>query len=369
MRVLHIIDSGGMYGAEVMLLNLATEHIRQGLLPIIASIGGNGCDEKAIEVEARKRNIPVKSFRMHPGPNFFGAWRIINYARSHKCELLHSHGYKGNILLGCIPKRFCQLPLISTVHGWTSIGDTFSRMHLYEWFDSRILSRMDAVVLVNKGMLTHPKLSNIKNTFHIINNGISTEHPDDYPCEDIIIRQGKDLKIVAVGRLSPEKGFDILLKALALVAEEGYEVSLTLFGEGEMREKLGKLVEELGLHEQVAMPGFIENVASTFSCFDLLVMPSFTEGLPITLLEAMRAEIPIIASKVGGIPNVIQHGVGGLLVAPGNVKELADSICRLICSEEQTRQFAKQSELDFKQLYSAKLMADSYKQLYATLVA
>ena len=105
MRVLHIIDSGGMYGAEVMLLNLVEEQIRQGLKPVIASIGDNQTGEKPLEIEAHKRGFPLKIFRMRPGPNFIGAWKILNYAKSIDCNLLHSHGYKGNILFGFLPKK------------------------------------------------------------------------------------------------------------------------------------------------------------------------------------------------------------------------------------------------------------------------
>lgn len=369
MRVLHIIDSGGMYGAEVMLLNLVTEQIKQGLEPIIASIGNKGCREKAIEVEARKRDIPVVTFRMRPGPNILGAWRMIKYARSHKCDLIHSHGYKGNILIGYIPKSIRKIPLITTVHGWTSTGTTFSRMRLYEWLDSLTLPKIDAVVFVNKGMLTHPRLTNKeKINLHVVNNGISTESTDLYPCNELNLKPGKDLKIIAVGRLSPEKGFDILLKALALVVREGHEISLALFGDGGGRSQFENMVSELDLQENVILPGFIGDVAATFSCFDLLVMSSFTEGLPITLLEAMRAKIPVIASKVGGIPNVIQDGVSGVLVEPGNVAELAAAIVQFVRFKDQGRQFAKQSELLFRQQYTAGKMADSYKKLYNTIV-
>ena len=130
--------------------------------------------EKPLEIEARQRDFPVKTFRMRPGPNFIGAWKILNYAKSIDCHLLHSHGYKGNILFGFIPKKIRHLPLITTLHGWTSSGTTFSRMRLYEMLDSWSLSRMDAVVLVNEGMLAHPRLAGRNNVnFHIVNNGIS----------------------------------------------------------------------------------------------------------------------------------------------------------------------------------------------------
>ncbi|MFT5728837.1 MAG: glycosyltransferase involved in cell wall biosynthesis [Desulforhopalus sp.] len=370
MHILHIIDSGGMYGAEVMLLNLVEEQVRQGLKPVIASIGDKHSCEKPFETEACKRNFPIKIFRMRPGPNFIGAREILNFAKSIHCDLLHSHGYKGNILFGFIPKKIRRLPLITTLHGWTSSGASFSRMHLYELLDSWALSRMDAVVLVNKGMLAHSRLAgrdNIK--FHIVNNGINVEEPESYPCAELKLRQVRDANIVAVGRLSPEKGFNVLLKAIARVVENGGDVSLVIFGEGRLRRKLEELILQLGLQGRVKMSGFVSNVAATFSCFDLLVMPSLTEGLPITLLEAMRGKLPVIASKVGGIPNVLEDGVGGILVEAGDEIGLAEAINQLVGSGSRCKQLAEEAHLIFKQRYSSTQMETAYRQIYTdTLV-
>ncbi len=359
-----------MYGAEMMLLNLAREQILQGLQPIICSIGENHCGMKAIEVEACKSQIPVESFRMRSGPNAAGALEILKYAKAKNCDLLHSHGYKGNILFGYIPKRIRILPLITTVHGWTSTGTAFSLMRLYEWLDSLTLFRMDAVVLVNKNMLSHPNLIGKKKVrLHIVDNGIVEKEPVAYPRENLQLKQDRGLNLVAVGRLSPEKGFDVLLKSLARVGERGVEVTLVLFGEGGGRRKLEDLISQLGLQKRVKMPGFFENAAATFSYFDALVMPSLTEGLPITLLEAMRAKLPVIASKVGGIPDVLRNGVSGLLVRKGDVEELATAIRKLASSQSTRRELSREAHLIFLKNYSAAQMAASYRKIYSEILS
>ncbi len=292
MRILHIIDSAGLYGAEMMLLNLVEEQIKQGLKPVIASIGDMKSEEKPLEFEAGKRGFSIRTFRMRAGPNFSGAKEILKFAKSIDCDLLHSHGFKGNILFGYIPKKSRCLPLITTLHGWTSAGRPFSRMHLYELLDSWTLPRLDAVVLVNEGMLSHPRLAGRDNVrYHIVNNGISLNAPESFPCGDLQLNCTTNLNIIAVGRLSPEKGFEVLIKAIARVLDNGLDISLVLFGEGRQRQNLENLVRHLGLQERVSMPGFMSNVAAAFSCFDLLVVPSFTEGLPITILEAMRGKL------------------------------------------------------------------------------
>lgn len=369
MRILHIIDSAGMYGAEVMLLTLAGEQIRQGLRPIICSIGTRAIGEKEIEREARKDNIPVVAFRMLSGPNFIGAWQIVKYAGFTHCDVLHTHGYRGNILFGSLPKKIRLLPLMATLHGWTSSTKPFSRMRLYKWMDAKMLSRMDAVVVVSDGMLGKAGIStNNQVNLHVVHNGIKDEQHDNIVYDNFTNPAPARTKLIAAGRLSPEKGFDILIKAIARVAADGIDVSLVLFGEGKERKKLTQLIELHNLQDRVQMPGFVENVATVFAEFDALILPSFTEGLPITLLEAMRAKLPVIASHVGGIPNALNGGQAGVLVSPGNVEELAEAIAKLSQSKKIRHDLAETANSLFKKHYTAYKMTQSYTRIYADLL-
>ena len=97
MKILHIIDSGGLYGAEMVLLNLVAEQIKLGLEPTIASIGEKGIVEKPLETEVIKRGFKLKKFRMQPGPDYMGASKILRFAKQEYFDLMHSHGYEGNI--------------------------------------------------------------------------------------------------------------------------------------------------------------------------------------------------------------------------------------------------------------------------------
>jgi hypothetical protein len=103
LKVLHLIDSGGLYGAEKMLLSLVQEQLKQGLDPMILSAGEPGTDEKPIEAEARNKGLPVTAWRMAPGLNLKESWKILKWAQDNKYQLLHSHGFKFNVLLGMYP--------------------------------------------------------------------------------------------------------------------------------------------------------------------------------------------------------------------------------------------------------------------------
>lgn len=374
MKILHVIDSGGLYGAEVMLLNLMSEQVAMGLEPIMASIGDPGTTEKPLETEAIRRGLSVKVFRMRPGPNLWGALKVLRFARSELVDLLHSHGYKGNILFGLMPRMLRRIPMIATVHGWTWTGG-ISRMGFYEWLDSVSLRYIDRVVLVNEAMREHPRLKRQANiSLAVVNNGIPGETFSEADREgDEINRKILDfcrekLTIGAIGRLSPEKGFDLLLEAVAGLVAEGEDVQLLLLGEGGLRRSLEEKAQKFGLEKRVFMPGYVNNARNYLPFIQLYAMPSLTEGLPIVLLEAMQAGVPIVASKVGGIPNVLGNGQAGLLIAPGNVASLKDGLREVIRNSEAARQRALVAQQRAHSQYSSQIMATKYLEIYEQVV-
>ena len=398
MKVLHIIDSGGLYGAEVMLLNLVHEQIKMGLEPTICSIGEKGVLEKPIEAEAVKRGFKVTRFRMMAGPNIFGAFKILRYAKREKFDILHSHGYKGNILFGFIPKAMRRLPLITTVHGWTSTtSSSFSKMKLYEWLDVRSLRHMDRVILVNKGMLSNPRLkvANLQN-LTVINNGIPPikRINPKFPLsqgeglgeggngevfefkqnslsntldKDIVNFCKEGFVVGAIGRLSYEKGFNYLIEAVAGLAGEIPNIKLVIIGEGGERGFLEKMVSDLGLQGKVLMPGYRDAAHRYLPLFKIFVMPSLTEGLPITLLEAMQYEVPIVATGVGGIPALLEGGSAGVLVNPGDTAGLVEALGLLKRDSKLAVRLSKRDKEAVMLKYSSRKMAAEYLEIYKSI--
>jgi glycosyltransferase involved in cell wall biosynthesis len=374
MKILHIIDSGGLYGAEVMLLNLMAEQVKLGLEPVLVSIGEHHNEEKPLEKEARRRGLQVKTFRMLPGPNIAGALRVLRYARQNRFDLLHSHGYKGNILFGFIPGKIRRLPMVNTVHGWTWTGG-MTRMMIYEWLDSMSLAFMDRVVLVNEAMKDHARLrKRSRLAVEVVANGIPVESLPDSRADKMELnleildfcREG--YTIGAIGRLSQEKGFDVLLEAVAGLVTEGRDVRLALLGEGGLRGRLEDKVKALGLGQRVLMPGYVKSAGNYLSYFKLFVMPSLTEGLPIVLLEAMRAGVPIAASRVGGIPNVLDEGRAGLLLEPGNVEALKRGIAEVIMNPAEAEQRLHAARKRVREEFSSRIMAEKYLEIYRRVV-
>ena len=368
MNILHIIDSGGLYGAEVMLLQLMREQQVLGHNPVLASIGGRGIAEKAIEAEAKRLDLRFQTFRMANGPNFLGALDILRFARTINAELLHSHGYKSNILFGLLPSRIRRLPMVSTVHGWTS-GGRLTKMAVYEWLDKISLRRVDQVVMVNPLMQQLPALQRLQHTA-VIENGIGA------PVERAAVLNSDIIKfihqrttIVAVGRFSPEKGFGSLLDAVAQLVREGHDVQLLLLGEGGLRQKLIDQASALQLSERVLMPGHVAQVNEYLPLCAVFAMPSLTEGLPIALLEAMHAGVAVVASEVGGIPDVLDYGKAGILVPPADTKSLTSALRRLLTDPERAEASVAMAKTRVTEKYSSRAMAEKYVNLYQQLIS
>lgn len=376
MKVLHVIDSGGLYGAEVMLLNLACEQRRLGIESTICSIGSDRVGTKPIELEASSRGLDVRPLRMLPGPNIAGALRILGVADGGVYDVIHTHGYKGNILLGMLPRKMRKQPVIATLHGWTSTGG-ISKIRIYEWADSRILDRLDAVVLVNGMMRDARPIHRLKRVpISVIPNGIPAElelhggtAENCPPAPDIATDQidefcSNGFIIGSIGRLAREKAFNVLLEALSQLRSRSVPAKVVVIGEGPERAALEQLIADKGLGKWVCLPGYRQNAHRFLSCFDAFVLSSLTEGLPISLLEAMRARVPIVATCVGAIPEVLEDGKSGILARPGDASDLARAIETLSLDPARRSTQVDAAAARLRERYTAAAMADAYLKIY-----
>lgn len=372
MKIFHVIDSGGLYGAEVMLLNLMAAQKAMGLHPVLISIGTPDYVSKAIETRATEKKLAVIPWRMKAGPNIAGARSLLKLARREGVDLFHSHGYKSNILLGLLSLTRRTIPLITTVHGWTWTGG-FNRMMIYEWLDALSFRFVDHVVVVNKVMLQHPRLKALASDRRsTVNNGIDFSLHDEIALSALPTADqafiSRRFTVVAVGRFSPEKGFALLIRAIGSLVRQGYDLQLLLLGDGGLRNTFVSLAESQGIVDRVRMPGHVEHVIQYLRQCQLFVMPSLTEGLPMALLEAMYAKIPIIASRVGGIPEALLDGRAGRLVEPGLEDDLKRSIRQLYDDPKSQRETVILAKQQAQSGFSSRKMAEEYLDIYAKIL-
>ncbi len=371
MKILHVIDSGGLYGAERMLLSLMEEQARTGLTPILCSIREKGGPEKAMEVEAREKGIAVTPFPMRSGPNLAGALEIIRFARLEDADLFHSHGYKANILLGFLPRVLRRVPLVTTLHGWTSTRG-FGKMRLYEWLDGKSIGFCDAVVVVHPAMLSHPRIAGRKGLkLHCVNNGIPSSGPSaSDEGGDAAIRSffGGSFAIGTAGRLSREKGHAILIEAVRRLLHRGIDARLAITGEGPERCSLEATARCCKMSEAILFTGYRKDVRALLACLDVFVLPSLTEGLPLVILEAMEAGVPIVATRVGGVPGTLEDGQAGVLVPPGDAVALEEGLSYVRDHQGEARLLARRARSLFQERHSVESMTMGYTKVYESVL-
>lgn len=376
MRILHLIHSEGIYGAEAILLYLAREQQR-GHEPVIGSIRDPGTAETPFEALARAWGLPVLAIRIAPRPTPAVIAALLRTVRTVSPDVLHSHGYKPNILLSAVP-RARRGPMLATLHGLTNIR-RFSRMWLYERLDRLALPRLDAVVLVTARML---KLATVRGVpaarLRVIENGIP---PLAARLEDLARRGAAPLSamllqfmarrptLVAIGRLSPEKDFMLLVEAFARArARTGADHQLLIVGEGPQRESLAQRIDMLGLSPVVHLAGYVDAADRLLQHASGFVMSSLTEGLPLVLLEAMQWRVPIVATAVGAIPELLDGGRRGQLIAAGDMTVLAAALARLMSGDTDTTGVTAAAAA-VAERYGAARMAQEYLSVYGAICA
>ena len=372
-RVLHLIDSGGLYGAERMLLALVEAQQESGLEPMILSVGEPGIEEKAIEKEADRLGLPLKTWRMKPGLNRNETLRICQWADEWGADLVHSHGYKFNILLGLFGRFKKEIPFVATLHGYVH-APLFTRMWVYEKLDRLVLRRMSAVVVVGEAMKKElPRGLRYSEKVAVIRNGLKVESVLQKAKKTVAAEVDAFIVshapvILGVGRLSSEKQFGKLILAFEKLRQCFPKAGLIIAGDGYLRDSLEQCISEHALDEHVLLAGYCSNIPSIMARSNLLAISSATEGLPITLLEAMALRLPVVSTSVGEIPEVLENGENGVLIK--NIEEeLVEAMENALADRDAARERSERASEKLARELTAQAMAAQYSVVYERALA
>lgn len=239
--------------------------------------------------------------------------------------LIQSHGYKATALALALRRTGADWPWIGFFHGETH-EDLKARF--YHWLDRRMLGAADRVVVMSRRQ--HERFARLGARAMVIYNAVvpdpatgSSAHPVSHETDSA----GLEHPILGVvGRLSPEKGVDVLLAACARLQSSGATFSVLIAGDGPESDRLIALARQLGLDRRVRFLGNVHDIGSVYRGIDLLVIPSRSEGLPNVLLEAIAADLPVLATDVGAISEVLADPLAGVVVPPADPTALADAI-------------------------------------------
>jgi glycosyltransferase involved in cell wall biosynthesis len=262
------------------------------------------------------------------------AYRLV---RTDCTQILQSHGYKSHVLCLAL-KLLTGLPWIAFVHGWTTEN---RKMHLYRWLDLALLRFADRDVVVAeslRGQLVSAGIDDRK--IITIHNAIDMrEYPSDLN-SDIRERYGisnDDCLIGVIGRFSPEKGHTHFIEALRRLNSERPHVKALLVGSGQEEQGIRNQVAQSGLNGHVVFVAYQENVIQFIQAFDILALSSLSEGMPNVVLEAMACAKPVVATRVGGVPELVVDGLTGSLVDAANPEQLSSALKTFIDDRGRAR--------------------------------
>lgn len=273
-----------------------------------------------------------------------------------KPDLIHGHLFGAGELAAYRAARKLLVPFVITVHGFDEHRG-FKR-----WVRGRVRRRAARVVAVSEALREYVMKTDRVPSDRIVTipNGIDTKkfRPGDKKEEDIFT-------IVAVGRLVPEKAYDVLLRAV--VTLRGFNWQLQICGDGPERAHLKKLGKELRVSRQIKFLGAINNIPGVLRTADAFVHPSRTEGHGRAILEGMATGLPVIATSVGGTPEAIADGETGLLVSPDDPGMLAAAIRRVQVDRGFGERLGLRARAAVLEKFSVEKMRASYKKLYADI--
>lgn len=347
-------------GAEKVVLSLI-EHINNDqfdLVPIIFTVPGftdNIFFRHLDRAEKKYYKIYVNNYKikyLNPVVNIFETYRLL---KKNKFDLIHTHGYRADVL-GIFLARLMGLPAISTCHGFIS-NDL--QLTLYNRLDRFILRFARKIIVVSQTIKSHLIKSGIKEAnVTMIQNAVNGSYPVESFAQNRKEKRGycgmteDDFVVGYVGRLSEEKRVMHLVEAISMLNTFGLPTKLLIIGEGPQRKELADRVKKANIEENVFFTGFQNDIECWLPAMDVFTLPSLTEGTPMSLLEAMACGIPVVASAVGGVPQVIESGENGILVSPGNPQDIKDAIFLLYSNEELRNNFSKEEQKKIKLKYN-----------------
>jgi glycosyltransferase involved in cell wall biosynthesis len=283
-------------------------------------------------------------------------FRLARLLREWQVDLLHAHDDRA-CLYGSLAARWARVPrIVHTRHG-RSAGSSPRQVRLMRWAtrlaEQVICVSEDAARLAQQNGVAATKVCTIWNGIDLKRFGYCGPNPSG--------------PVVTVARLSPEKGIDSLIRAAALVVRELPSFRLVLAGDGPCRVALEELTTNLGLEAHVCFRGDVRNIPELLGGAGLFVLPSLSEGISLTLLEAMARGLPVVTTLVGGNPEVVEEGATGLLVPPADPGALARAILLLLQDSDRSQRMGQLGRRRVEAQFDVQHMVAAYEAAYQRL--
>ncbi len=363
MRVLHLRATNFYGGPERQLHRHAATAPKHGVVVVIGSFTEKGRCPEMLEVIASD-GLPTHLFEVRNAYDVGAIPAIRDYLASRDIDLLCTHDYRTNTI-GFAVSRFSKRPWVAFSRGWTQEN---LKLALFQTVDKTIIRFADHIVAVAQSQKRRlVRLLVPAGKITVVHNAIDSDAVTAVEPENLRRRFGfpPDCVIaVAGGRFSAEKGQLDLVQAGIVAAGKNDRLRLVLYGDGPDLAAARRLVNKSGCEDRIVLPGFERNLIAHLRGADLLVNPSHSEGLPNIVLEAMAAGVPVLATAVGGVPEIITNGVNGILVPPRRPEELTAGLLKLAGDSAWRGELSKRARETLSERFSFRLQTETLVDIY-----
>ncbi|HKK21280.1 MAG TPA: glycosyltransferase family 4 protein [candidate division Zixibacteria bacterium] len=368
MNVLHLRASN-FYGGPERQLHFHARLARQaGLNLIVSSFSEQGKQPEFLNMIAAD-GIPVHTFEVKSGYDTKAIRKVGEYLKANDIDILCTHDYRTH-MIGMLARGKEDLRWVAFSRGFTKEN---LKIRFFHTLDKIFIRQADHIVAVSASQkkklerlfVPSKKITVVHNAIDSANfeaiDPIDLKRKFAFPSDSIVLISG--------GRFSEEKGQVYLVKAALQALKEQPNVRFVLFGDGPDLEKMRSLVRENSAEQKILCPGFERSLAAHLKGADILVNPSLSEGLPNIVLEAMAVGVPVIATNVGGLPEIIENEVNGFLVPARDINSLTECIVRLAIDMDERKKIADKAARTVSEKFSFSGQNERLTELYQKVVS
>lgn len=368
MKILQIIDGLGIGGAEKLLLNFSPAAVERGHDVVVLTLRDSRASP--IESELRSRGIPVQ---LLGGAGLLDIRRyrdLVRFLRRERFDIIHTHLLASNILGGICGHKSAS-PVVGSLHNTEPYRGR--NAHIKQWLEYLVLRRWTSRTIAVGHIVAEKRAEKLRPArLDVVPNAVPLIAP--LPVDERRLLR-KELVgdpdrpiILTLGSLTRQKGYDILLRAFATVHQSYPEACLLIAGSGPEHDALTAAATSLGLRDHAQLLGGRADPERLLGAADIFVSSSRWEGLPLAVLEAMAARLPVVATSVGDIPRVLTENTG-LLVPPDDTRALAAELERLLGDAGLRRDLGQRARARIEGEYSVEAWCERLLAIYADVVA
>jgi len=366
--ILHLRASNFYGGPERQLHFHARLAKEAGVNIVVASFSEKKQMPEFIKIIADD-NIPTYIFEVKNAYDFSVIHQLGNFLKEHDIDILCTHDYRTH-LIGMLARGKHRLRWMAFSRGWTQEN---IKIKFYNTLDKIFIRQADRIVAVSEAqkkklrrlLIPSSKISVVYNaideTYFKNISQVNLRERFNFPQEAVICISG--------GRFSKEKGQIYFVKAAINVLKENKRFRFILFGEGPDLMGIKELIKKEGYEKEIICPGFEKNLIGCLKGADILVNPSLSEGLPNIILEALAMEVPVIATDVGGVPEIITDGVNGSLVPAKDIEGLKNKIVAIADDKITREKFVNNGKRTLKDKFSFSLQVEKLLAIYKKVLS